>query len=660
MEGRTLGPEFIRKTKRKPLACVQCRLRKVRCNKRVPCQNCIARGLSSLCHREVVLVRGVVTNKQCDHGTKDNTPQKRRNGLFNDDEIENIRTCVEMLTFGYIKLERLFKAEYNKDVDWPKFYDEFSGIMERINHSGSHSLCAFATYYINFIHNAVVPTLFMNEHEVFWNEHVIHERDTLIYFKPSSLQISLPRDYYFWMAMYYTTICNGIYFGSKELKDELDFSEGEIQSLGPLFFRAAYDCLCKAQFMDVPDIRSIQAYCLMSVCFHAYGSVGLSQSLLVQCVGIARKLKLDIPDSAKESNFSLEIKKRLWYTLCLIDWLDQIDKTSFYVENTATPFPALITDELLLSGNFILEQVLESKQWVKEYSSVYYQHVMVEMAQIKKLLFYERESPFEIVQGWGKMNKLRETTIKMYLKNLVPLTDDLLTYDHARFLLFSSLTEEVLDFGRRVLAIVGKKVWAENYRSHCIKLALENIAQGSITVPAYYRKHWIIPQHHIYAALTILLDMIMFPEEDDLEEYQKKLELVNSLFPIFKELEATHLPAKLGLALLPRLCELVRFVRVDKQEGNISAMTSLRDFFDDLQVRRDPQSDAMPDLQQSQYFRFSNATSAQTNPNFEENSGQELDFGKLLLNDTDIQKLLSDTGWSEVLMNIFEPNIDSI
>lgn len=629
-----MNPLTPRKSKRIPLACVQCRARKVKCDKKVPCKNCTNRGLSSECEREVVIVRGVVTNRPIDHSIA----RKGRNGLFNEKEVDNIRLCVERLTFGFIRVARLFKTDYKTDVNWPEFHGVFETIMARIDHSTSHSLCAFASYYINFIHNAVVPTLFMNEHERFWNDQVSTDLLCLVYFKPSKLQSSLPRDYYLWMSMYYTTMCNGIYFGSTELKDELDFSVVQLHELGPIFFRAAYECLCRAQFMDIPDIRTIQTYCLMSTCFHAYGSVELSQSLLAQCVGIARKLRLDQPEAV--DSFPSEIKRRLWYTLCLIDWLDQMDRQHFLIGHSSVPLPALVTDDALLSGKFTLPDSVPDKE---NYSSVYYQRVMVEMARIKKALFRKRNTS-DIVEGWTKMNNLREEAILFYLDQLAPLTDDLLSYDHARFLLFSSLTEEVLDFGRRVLAMVGKKTWAEQYRSRCIQVALENLDQASAPLPSYYRRHWIIAQHHIYAALTILLDMIMFPEEDLVRQNRRKLAQVESIFPFFEQLQATHLPAKLGLAVLPRLCKLVRFVRVDKKEGNVFEVASLRDFFDDLQVHRDPESEVIPDVQFPQYFRFEKTT--QTIPYQEQTESMD---------GTEIQKLLADSGWSQVLVNIFGP-----
>lgn len=655
--------EVLRKTKRKPLACVQCSKRKVRCNKEVPCHNCIERGHGFECRREVVIVRGKVANetKTSSKATRNSSKAAFKSGgngknselsnkiwLFDEADVDNIRSCMERLTFGFIKVARLFKGQNRPGTDWPEFTNSFESVMSSMNHSNSHSLCAFASYYINFIHNAVVPKLFMAEHEVFWSQNVERDRACLVYSNPSKLQSLLPRDYYYWMAMYYATLCNGVYFGSTELMDELDFSPLELQSLGPHFFNAAYDCLFRAQFMDVPDIRAILVYCLMSTCFHAYGNVELSQSLLVQCVRIARKLKLHTVTEVDEVDFATETKKRLWYTLCLIDWLDQMDREKFEIENSEVPMPALITDEILTSPERILLENIPQSLAGQNYSSAYYQRVMVEMSRIKLVLL--SNNPSEIVQGWYKMKKLREDTSKLYAGTVIASTDDLLSKDLARFLLFSSLTEEFLDLGRKVLAIVGRAVWAETYRSTYIRAAMENVESATSVVPSYYRRHWIICQHHIYSALTILLDMIMFPD-DDAEMNRRILEKIEGIFPIFQELEETHLPARLGLAVLPRLCKLVRFVRVDKQEGNIFEITSLRGFFKDLQERRDPEVRAVPDIESRQYFRLSKK---KDNPGpitiFTGQNGLVYDFQGV----NEVDKLLRDSSWSELLMNMFE------
>lgn len=546
---------------------------------------------------------------------------------------------MEKLTFGFSKVDRLFKSEKQREVDWPLFHTNFAAVMASVDYSTSHCLCSFASSYINFIHNAVVPSKFINEHETFWNEHVIKEPACLVYTNPSKLQSELPRDYYFWMALYYGTLCNGIYFGSEQLKDELNFTCQELQTLGPKLFTAAQDCLWKAQFMTYPDIRTIQVFCLLSTCFHSHDSVNLSQALLVHCINIARKLGLDT-NRGDSGTFSSEIKKRLWYTLCLNDWLDQMDKPRFYIESTDLELPSLINIEDLF-------QPVPNTPY-HDYSSVYYQRTMVSMALIKKGLFEEQCSAQATLEAWTKMNELRDETFSYYQPNVEPTNDELLSYDYARFLLFSSLSEELLDLGRRVLAIVGKKTWAAKFRSTCIDAALGNISRASAPIPSYYRRHWIVVQHLICGALTVLLDMIMFPNIDSWEEKRSRLELVESTLSVFEELKVTHLPAKLGMAVLPRLCKLVRFVIVDHRDGNTFEVESLKFFLDELQLDISPNCDSIPAATGPQYFRFGLTLEENIpkplNPDDCTGGSFEDEFPSMFL----------DTGWSEVLMNVFQ------
>ena len=53
----------IRTTQRVPLACVNCATRRIKCNKKVPCDQCIKRKIDDLCGRETVIVKGQLRNE---------------------------------------------------------------------------------------------------------------------------------------------------------------------------------------------------------------------------------------------------------------------------------------------------------------------------------------------------------------------------------------------------------------------------------------------------------------------------------------------------------------------------------------------------------------------------------------------------------------------
>lgn len=56
----------LRATQRAPRSCINCSARKVKCDRSVPCANCIRRGQSDTCVRETVLIRGQETTYRND------------------------------------------------------------------------------------------------------------------------------------------------------------------------------------------------------------------------------------------------------------------------------------------------------------------------------------------------------------------------------------------------------------------------------------------------------------------------------------------------------------------------------------------------------------------------------------------------------------------
>lgn len=133
---------------------------------------------------------------------------------------------------------------------------------------------------------------------------------------------------------------------------------------------------------------------------------------------------------------------------------------------------------------------------------------------------------------------------------------------------------------------------------------------------------------------------------------------IERIFPIFEELKATHLPAKLGLAVLPKLCKLVRFVIVENRTGNTEEADSLRYLLEDLHVHLNPYSDPVPHLLTSQYFRTTKPSDFEGNVDELKPFDGSVGLGHRV--EDEIQKLLTDTGWSDVLMKIFQPSMNDL
>lgn len=88
-----------------------------------------------------------------------------------------------------------------------------------------------------------------------------------------------------------------------------------------------------------------------------------------------------------------------------------MDRT-YFIDRTDVQTPYLITEEKLLSGEPITNVSTSSQN----YASIYYQHVMVQMAKIKKELFIKRYSPQAIVDGWTKIYRYNIITTYSFFR----------------------------------------------------------------------------------------------------------------------------------------------------------------------------------------------------------------------------------------------------
>lgn len=52
----------IRSSQRAPRSCMRCAKKRIKCDKNIPCQTCVSRGLESSCTRETVRVKGKIVS----------------------------------------------------------------------------------------------------------------------------------------------------------------------------------------------------------------------------------------------------------------------------------------------------------------------------------------------------------------------------------------------------------------------------------------------------------------------------------------------------------------------------------------------------------------------------------------------------------------------
>ncbi|QPG74543.1 hypothetical protein FOA43_001874 [Brettanomyces nanus] len=402
-------PTFNMKQKRKTLVCTQCSKRKVKCNKEIPCSNCVRRKEAYLCRRpfendnmyhRIRRITGKVENsgsfdpiskssslgptiasvgidqphtdiqariqarlrQQQQQSTRPTVLeiehpsilQHTRSPLLSNASIENYMSSLRSLTFGYTHMNGLLPPEESmpngskESSEWTTH--RLRQLMSKMTYRTSYLLCSFACKYTTFLHYGVVDQLFMEDHERFWKsaDNMNHSLWEVVQNYKENKESTL--DVKYWLSLYYAMLCVGVYFSVDRLSGQYPYTTEEMAELPRTLFKASLECLEETRFVERADIRTIQIYCVLTTCLHALGNVYIHKQLLSVVVGIAKALRLDrVPPDTSTSgkpNFYREVSRRLWYSFFIVDSVSNVPRR--LIGEFTTAFPRLIsTSELL-------------------------------------------------------------------------------------------------------------------------------------------------------------------------------------------------------------------------------------------------------------------------------------------------------------------------
>lgn len=635
----------MRRTQRAPKSCQQCYKRKVKCDRVIPCGNCVRRKLASECSREAVIVKNAILNN--DSYAVRKARRVRSPDVLDEQAMDSYNASIQFLSQGYVSLESyLLTKGQETDHDWIKYSNELDILLKKFTKDLSESIVIFGCKNITFIHNGINSTLFLEEHTIFWDEQVPNDTQCLNYLSPSRFQQQQPRDYYFWMALYYAVLCTSVYFGHDQLMIDsvLTTSNNEIESIPRVLFRASFDCLHRADFMNFPDLRAVQVYCILSTCFHGFAGVHLHNCLLGSVIYTARYLRLDqITDNDNEElEYEKEVGKRLWFTLCIIDWMSNFGRpSSISMGDFSTPYPELITDSQLhkLATSDVPMNPVSFVPTGISYSNILYQHYMIELAKIKRKHYFGSVTKESLDSAYVELTKLMNRYENEFCHIVRPDSNgsiDVQTFEFSKYLLYNSLESEILEISRRYLSVVGKKKWEMSFRKPTIDKSL-NVLRHLRESPAYFNRMWFIMHHATSAAMFLLLDILMFKEHATVVE--SRMSTIKTSLSLIKYLQDTHLQAKVGFLILDRLMYIVEYTYSD---GVFSQdRSSLKQFLNDLNVASGPTSlpiyeKSKPNNGRGKYLRApkevqNEVTSATIN------------------NGIDFDELLDESGWSNFL-----------
>ncbi|CAK7905651.1 hypothetical protein CAAN1_29S00958 [[Candida] anglica] len=532
---------LIRRSQRPPKSCFQCSKRRVKCNKEIPCDTCIRRGKPDLCYRERVMVGGEVLNKE----------EHELERLQIENKLLRERAKNLELAFDRSKFAEQNQAVVKKNIDLysnsihvathyfdtrnikgfiafdKKSYIKLSTVITR---DVSTKLVNFHLEKLLFFHLSIQSETFQQEHSDFWNDASNPKHITL--------EIDRTLDEYLWCAIWYAVLSGSFFTLDEQLEKDLGMNEEEAFELARLASTASLECLHRGQFLRYPNIRSVQAFCILALCFHGFSGVHLQNTLLSAIIYVAKVLNLHCLVPEKMTVLDYELGSRMWWVLVIIDWLEVYNRDSLLSPSDfTTKMPRDIAEvNLLHSYAVVTDEVVE----------ITYNKFLVDHAYVRRHLYYDTKIDVSDLSISG-LKLARHEIYTLKNKSL----DRYKEKCFAKFLLKIKFTHEIMEINRMLLSYIPEKEWLQSERFECLTSAMSILVDiTDSTIPSYYRKYWLPLEHSVSACVYLLLDIIIIRP---LSPEDTRMELLTRTLPILKSLQSTHLSASSGLLIIEPL-----------------------------------------------------------------------------------------------------------
>ncbi|AAS53174.1 AFL200Wp [Eremothecium gossypii ATCC 10895] len=290
--------------------CAVCIKRKVKCDRLVPCTNCVKRGGAAECERADTIKRPRLGN-----------PSPGSDWLLLWQEYEY--WVLKVGIFKDMPSNKRAAVDLNADLKAVKFWSNYLQ-AETSFKLLDYSMEKLGGLYFGCLSD--IGELYLKLEE-YWARR--ENKD-----EPSSI------DEYLWDTLIWAVLTMAVYYMPlSELSSIMDdqpvvdwygqkipgWSEELQHGLYYGFLRTALTHLKMADFMSCSDVRIIQIYLILSSTSFIQLERSLADSVLVQCIHVAKALQVDqfrpmVSDSAALRLTKLTAQK-IWYRLCFCDYL---------------------------------------------------------------------------------------------------------------------------------------------------------------------------------------------------------------------------------------------------------------------------------------------------------------------------------------------------
>lgn len=317
-------PPAARATQRAPRSCTACAKRKVRCDKRLPCQQCVDRGQAAGCKREIVRVKGaLVENTGSDRpGNQSYADLQRENAVLRALlGSEGPQTKVNYFQGGNAHSSMRFELNGRNRIEEVerRLFDEIGmssqprtvfDLKEIIlpSETFSRSMVENAFQWTFWLHFALLIPKFRREHEELFDR--LRANQSLSDMDPA------------WMAIYFSVLASTLMFTDEN--ETINQRPAGVTFTGLLrnWYDSALLFLDRANYTKRQDVRTPQATAILHIVFNNVGDVHRHQNMWAVAIRQAQQLGLGSDESNPDESFcEQQIRRRLWWTLAICEWL---------------------------------------------------------------------------------------------------------------------------------------------------------------------------------------------------------------------------------------------------------------------------------------------------------------------------------------------------
>ncbi|KFA55247.1 hypothetical protein S40293_04952, partial [Stachybotrys chartarum IBT 40293] len=382
--GHTMDADSENRGHRTRLTCAPCHRRKIKCDKNIPCDTCIRRGIAGSCRREdgpaaggtpptparqpseqhgssapvhlqalmerishiearlhqrdrTIVEQSSASSTPAPPGAQSTTSASRRPSTVVVDEDEPAPTG-----FGADDLDAATVLEFlawgrKKDSDFVNAPEHDSGPRQPL--PAQHSVVNPLAENLRLNQLDILEVLLPNKAHVF--QLVEFHNSTLLWYHGSysSKIFSDDLNIFFneyggsvrheqlnmqWLALLFSVLTGSMTCASPPVCSSWGFSSTEQPTLSARWYDATVTCLNLAGYMEVHTVYSVQAIATLTIAAHILGNSNTQSVLLASAGRIAQSLGLHRLESDSTSPVDqlrkIEAGKRLFIQLCTQDW----------------------------------------------------------------------------------------------------------------------------------------------------------------------------------------------------------------------------------------------------------------------------------------------------------------------------------------------------